>query len=118
MKCERCNGLDFDVVIPNLLGHAYLECSNCKQGFIVLEKLKLRYAELIGDVRLNTDDCIVFTCGVCKAFRLVEHSQGHLVKSTQVCNRCIADTPNDGSTVEKGEKITWEEFTSKAKSFE
>jgi len=118
MKCKRCNGLDFDVVIPSLLGNAYIECSDCKRGYIVLDKLNLREVELIGDVKDNTDNCIMFTCGICKGLRLVESNKGDLIKSTQVCNRCITETPDDKSVVTMGEKISWEEFLSKAQSFE
>lgn len=118
MKCERCNKLDFNLVIPSLLGLPYVECEGCGQGYLVLDKLKLRYAELLGNVADNTDNCIMFRCGICKGLRLVESTKGDLVQSTQICNRCILETPDDGTTVKSaGEKISWDDFLNTARTF-
>jgi ssDNA-binding Zn-finger/Zn-ribbon topoisomerase 1 len=110
MECLRCKNRDFDLVIPSLLGLPYVECAKCKQGYVVLDKLRLRYAELLGDIKDNADNSIMCSCRKCEALRFIDPAKEDLVKSVQICNRCIADVPNDGSVVTAGEKMTWEQF--------
>jgi len=113
MECKNCNGRDFDVVIPNLSGSAYIECSNCRQGYTVLEKLNLWPTEIVGDLSNNPDDVIRMTCGKCRALRYVRANDGQLIKSTQICNRCVEEilaSDSNSVTEPAGAKISWEDF--------
>lgn len=115
MKCLRCEQLDFSLIKPNISGYAYVECSHCGQGHLILKKLALRLAEVIGDVPPNLGNSVVLTCGKCSALRFIAQSASDRVKSTQICNLCIKEAENtsDSVMITKEAKISWEEFLTK-----
>ncbi len=115
MQCFRCNSRDFDVVISSFNGSPYVECFNCRQGFVILHKLEMTPVELIGinTEDLNSSKTILLNCFQCRAHRFIDTNSTSQIQHTQYCNRCIEASKNDGSkTLPYGEKIEWENFLS------
>lgn len=116
MKCLRCGERDFDMVRASFLGCPCFECSKCKQKFLILEKLTLRYIELIGDIPNDLQNTTSLTCGSCQSIRFILQSDSALAKSIQICNDCIKAVEGDECQVDKlGDKLTWNEFFSLSK---
>lgn len=102
MKCFRCEGLDFDVIIHSFMGNAVVGCTSCKQTFSVGEKLHLDPIEVLGNPKEIINECIIKQCSFCPTKRFIAVDCTHL--NMQSCGFCnLESTP-------VGDKIPLEEF--------
>ena len=103
MECKACGKRDFDVVKHSLLGYPYLECSHCRQGYIVTDKLNLKLAEIIGV--LDTEIIHQLKCKSCECIRFIDGRTNNFKDTKDTCSKC-----SELVTEPAGEKISWDEF--------
>lgn len=118
MKCFRCNSYDFDYK-GNVKGAPYVECYNCHQGYVIGKNLSIYPVETLGDA---SGSCVELLCHDCKAIRVINSAQTHLVHHYQFCNRCVdearklKEAGEISYTYPVGDKMSWNDFLTYDKS--